>query len=285
VSDPFAHLPHCGGYRVVYADPPWSFETWSHRGQGKGASKHYAVQGIDWLKSLPVGALAAPDAALFMWVVQPLLPQAFELMRAWGFEYKTIAYAWVKTKDDPGSMLFWDRAWDQSAVRLGLGYHTRSGMELCLLATRGKGYARVSKGERQVVHAGVREHSRKPDSIAASIVRLAEGPRVELFARTARLGFDAWGNDTDKFKIENDGGHASGEIPVSRVADAQSPRASCGPVGESGPPPPEGPDSQFFSAPRPPPTNPGGARNEAVYIDTEELLEIPEFLRRKKVRA
>lgn len=284
MSDPFAHLPHRGAYRVIYADPPWAFETFSDRalasrhtnprdraGNKKSPVRHYATQGIDWLKSLPVGALAAKDAALFVWVVQPLLPQAFELMRAWGFDYKTIAYGWVKTKDDPGSMLFWDQAWDQSAVRLGLGYHTRAGMELCLLATRGKGYERLSKAERQVVHAGVREHSRKPDCIAESIVRLAEGPRVELFARCARPGFDAWGNETDKFAggaslaVRDDGGQASGESPVSPLTEAPSPGVCVAAVRESGSSSPE-PDSQPF-------------------IDTEELLEIPAFLRREKVRA
>jgi N6-adenosine-specific RNA methylase IME4 len=193
-------LPQAGRYRVVYADPPWAFETWSHRGVGKGASQHYATQGFDWLKSLPVGDLASPDAALFLWVVQPLFPQALDLIRAWGFEYKTVGYIWVKCKTPPGEMLFWDEAFAQGLARKGLGYHTRSGSEQCWLATRGKGYARLSKGEPQVVHAPLRAHSQKPDEIADSICRLAEGPRAELFARTQRPGFDAWGNETTKFQ-------------------------------------------------------------------------------------
>jgi N6-adenosine-specific RNA methylase IME4 len=192
-------LPAGGQYRVIYADPPWAFETWSHRGQGKGASQHYPTQHMDWLKSLPVSDLAGPNAALFLWVVQPLFPQALELIRAWGFEYKTVGYVWVKCKQPAGQMLFWDEAFAEGLARKGLGYHTRSGSEQCWIATRGKGYARLSKGEAQVVHAPLREHSRKPDEIADSICRLAEGPRVELFARTTRPGFDAWGNEIDKF--------------------------------------------------------------------------------------
>ena len=195
----FQNIANPGSYRVIYADPPWAFETWSHRGQGKGASKHYATQGLDWLKSLPVGDIAAPNAALFLWMVQPLMPEAIDTMRAWGFSYKTLSYVWVKTKTPPGQMLFWDEAWAKGLGRLGLGYHTRSGAELVLLGTRGKGYERLSKREAQVVFAPLREHSRKPDDIAESIVRLADGPRLELFARQRRAGFDAWGNETDKF--------------------------------------------------------------------------------------
>jgi N6-adenosine-specific RNA methylase IME4 len=192
-------LRQAGRYRVVYADPPWAFETWSHRGQGKGASQHYATQGLDWLKSLPISDLAAPNAALFLWVVQPLFPQALDLIRAWGFEYKTVGYIWIKCKTPPGEMLFWDEAFAQGLARKGLGYHTRSGSEQCWIATRGKGYERLSKGEAQVVHAPLRAHSQKPDEIADSICRLAKGPRAELFARTTRPGFDAWGNETTKF--------------------------------------------------------------------------------------
>ncbi len=199
VTDPWAALPSRGKYRVVYADPPWSFETWSHRGQGKGASQHYDVMDMAAIKALPVGDLAAPDAALLMWVVQPMFPEALELIRAWGFTYKTVGYIWVKTKPQPAPFLFFDEAWSDGLVRKGLGYHTRSGSEQCWLATRGDGYERLSQGEAQVVHADIRQHSRKPDEIADSIVRLTEGPRVELFARTRRAGFDGWGNQIEKF--------------------------------------------------------------------------------------
>ncbi len=196
MNDPFAALPHAGAYRVVYADPPWAFATWSHRGADRGAVQHYDTMSLDAIKALPVSTLAAPDAALFLWVVQPMLPEALDLIAAWGFAYKTFAFIWVKS-DDRGPRLFFD----QVHTFKGLGYHTRAGAELCLLATRGKGrgYERLCKGVGQVVIAPRREHSRKPDDIAEAIIRLAGGPRVELFARTQRAGFDAWGNQTDKF--------------------------------------------------------------------------------------
>lgn len=193
-------VPALGGlprrrFRVVYADPPWSFATWSHRGQGKGASQHYATMSLDDIAALPVSAICADDAALFLWVVQPMLPDALRLIEAWGFAFKTVAFAWVKLKGRQDRLFY-----AGEDVRLGLGYHTRSGFEQCWLATRGKGYARLCRGEPQVVFAPLREHSRKPDEVAQAIDRLVgDVPRVELFARTQRAGWDAWGNQVGKF--------------------------------------------------------------------------------------
>jgi N6-adenosine-specific RNA methylase IME4 len=182
-------------YRVIYADPPWSYATWSHRGQGKGASQHYGVMDAAALRALPVREIAAKDCALFLWVVQPQLPEAMALIDAWGFTYKTVAYCWVKNKGKQDRLFY-----AQEDVRLGLGYHTRSGMEQCWLATRGKGYARISQREAQVVFSPLREHSRKPDEIASSIEALTgDVPRLEMFARTARPGWDCFGNETGKF--------------------------------------------------------------------------------------
>lgn len=186
--------PQAGAYRVIYADPPWSFETWSHRGQGKGASQHYDVMDMDAIKALPVGAVAARDAALFLWVVQPMLPQALDLIRAWGFTFKTVAFYWIKIKGKQDRLFY-----AGEDVRMGLGYHTRAGAEQCWLATRGRGYDKLTEDVGQVCFSFLREHSRKPDEIAGEITRLAGGPRLEMFARQARDGFDAWGNQTNKF--------------------------------------------------------------------------------------
>jgi N6-adenosine-specific RNA methylase IME4 len=189
-----------GPFSVIYADPAWSFATWSHRGQGKGASQHYDVMDLAAMAALPVAACAADDAALFMWVVQPMLPEALRLIEAWGFTFKTVAYVWIKIKgvaERQGQDRLFYAGED---VRLGLGYHTRSGAEQCWLATRGKGYDRLSQSEAQVVFAPLREHSRKPDDIADSIVRLTgDVPRLEMFARTERPGWSVWGNESTKF--------------------------------------------------------------------------------------
>ena len=187
--------PQAGKYRIVYADPPWAFRAWSHRGDGRAASKHYPVSNMADMATLPIAELAAADAALFIWVVQPMLPEALRLIESWGFRFKTVAFAWVKTNGKQDRLFY-----TGSDVRIGLGYHTRAGFEQCWLATRGNGYRRLSKAEPQVVFSPTREHSRKPDEIADSIVRLVgDVPRIELFARTRRLGWDSWGNETDKF--------------------------------------------------------------------------------------
>lgn len=181
------------GYRVLYADPPWNFKAWSHRGEGKGASQHYSTMKLDDICALPVADISAPDAALFMWVVQPMLPEAMHVLDAWGFKFRTVAFCWVKMPaswtDSQFSMA------PRMKPRLGLGYHTRSGMEQCWLAIRGKGYKRHAQGVEQVLHAPLREHSRKPDEIAARIDELVgDVPRLEMFARERKYGWDSWGD-------------------------------------------------------------------------------------------
>lgn len=185
-------------YRVLYVDPPWQFHAWSHRGEGKGACQHYDVMNLATLKAMPVGDLALPDAALFLWVVQPMLPEAMSVIESWGFAFKTVAFCWVKmpARWDPRQFSF-----VPNKPKQGLGYHTRSGMEQCWLAIRGKGYKRQSQNVQQVLHSPIREHSRKPDEFAQRIEQLVgDVPRIELFARSRRPGWDAWGREVEKFK-------------------------------------------------------------------------------------
>jgi N6-adenosine-specific RNA methylase IME4 len=141
---------------------------------------------LEELKHIPVARWAAPDCVLFLWSCDPLLPEALDLIKAWGFEFKTIGYYWIKqNRKSPG--LF-----------TGLGYWTRACGELCLLATRGHP-KRQAKDVRRVLLAPRREHSRKPDEIIDRIERLVEGPYLEMFARERRPGWDVFGNETDKF--------------------------------------------------------------------------------------
>ncbi|NGO64221.1 adenine methyltransferase [Rhizobium daejeonense] len=190
-----------GPFDILYADPPWRFDAWSERGEDRGAVQHYACMDMASLKALPVAEIAAKDAALFLWVIQPMLPQAMELVSAWGFTLKTVAFCWIKVKGPYGqSRLFID----SDDVRMGMGYHTRSGMEQCWLATRGRGYNRATMREAQVHFEAVREHSRKPEYFAEAIERLT-GPdtrKVELFCRTPRPGWSHFGNEVGKFRLE-----------------------------------------------------------------------------------
>jgi N6-adenosine-specific RNA methylase IME4 len=196
---PFAGLPR-GYYCIGHIDPPWTFHAWSHRGEGKGACQHYCCQSLDDIIALPVDELMAPDAALFFWTIQPMLPEALRIIETWGFTFRAIAFVWIKMPQKWSEHQFPLRI----RPRLGLGYHTRSGSECCWLATRGKGYKRQSMAVEQVIFAPIREHSRKPDEVAHRIDRLVgDVPRIELFARQQRPGWATWGDEINKF---GDGG-------------------------------------------------------------------------------
>jgi len=187
-------------FAAVLADPPWRFRTWNkqtaipRRGQGTNVSAnvHYRTMDIDEIRALSVAELCAPDVALFLWVVWPNLLECLSVLPAWGFEYKTCAFAW--TKAHAGQLeLFQDELEDL----MGLGYWTRANTEACLLATRGDP-ERIDKGVRQAIIEPRREHSRKPDCVHERIERLVKGPYIELFARAQRPGWTAWGNEIDK---------------------------------------------------------------------------------------
>jgi N6-adenosine-specific RNA methylase IME4 len=140
---------------------------------------------LDSLAALPIADLAADNSALFLWAVDPLLPRAIDLMRAWGFEYKTVAFYWVKLNVNPKH---------EADFFTGLGYWTRANPEQCLLGTRGKP-PRQAKDVRRLVVERRREHSRKPECVRERIERLVAGPYVELlFARETKPGWDCWGD-------------------------------------------------------------------------------------------
>ena len=169
-------------YGVIYADPPWSFKTYSEKGKDRSPEKHYPVLSIADIIRLPVDRIAKDNAVLLMWVIDPLLDQAFKVIDAWGFKYKTVGFTWAKSnKTKPGFFT-------------GLGYWTRGNPEMCLLATKGKP-KRLSKSVPQLVIDQRREHSKKPDIMYKHIENLLEGPYIELFARQKVSGWDAWGNE------------------------------------------------------------------------------------------
>lgn len=178
-------------YGAILADPPWCFHAWSNKGEGRSASRHYKTMSLDDIKGLPVGDLAGPDCALFMWVIDPILPHAFDVLDAWGFTYKTKAFTWVKTtkrSDISGPTKY----------HFGMGYWTRGNPEDCWLAVRGRPKRR-DRGVRQLIVDSVRDHSRKPDRVRVDIERLVGGPYLELFSRTDRAGWTSWGDQTGKY--------------------------------------------------------------------------------------
>lgn len=188
-------------YAAIYADPAWKFKVYSERACGiptRRAERHYVTMTTDEIAALPVGTLAADSCALFMWVTWPFLKHGIAVIEAWGFEYKTCAFAWMKAHAGQLEM-FQDDISDQ----MGLGYWTRANSEVCLLATRGSPQ-RLNMDVRQAIIEPRREHSRKPDCVYERIERLVAGPYLELFARNRRSGWDAWGNETNKYDAADD---------------------------------------------------------------------------------
>ena len=189
-------------YRAILADPPWRFRTWDKReaiprtrssGTNVSAAVHYNTMTIEDIAALPVGALAADDCALFLWVTWPNLVEALGIITAWGFTFKTCGFCW--TKAHAGQLEMFQ---DDVESLMGQGYWTRANSEPCLLATRGNP-TRLDAGVRQAIIEPRREHSRKPSLVYQRIERLVAGPYVELFARARRVGWDSWGNEVDKF--------------------------------------------------------------------------------------
>lgn len=185
--------PGAGGYRVIYADPPWRFATYSDKGKGRSAEAHYDCLTLDDIKALPVAGWAAKDAVLLLWATDPLLPRALEVIEAWGFAYKTVGFYWVKLNKSARAVYLTERDFFT-----GLGFWTRANPEPCLLATRGRP-RRAAGDVAKLLIAPRREHSRKPDSVYERIERLLPGPYLELFARRSRPGWDAWGAQAGLF--------------------------------------------------------------------------------------
>lgn len=201
-----------GGFRVVLAGPPWCFKSWSDKGKTRSpdamvrqkglAERHYATMPLSAIRALPVGDVAAKQSALFLWAVDCMLPEAIELGREWGFTYKTVAFTWAKLvkawDDDSPNLPESDPRSETKFWHTGLGYWTRGNPEQCLLFTRGAP-KRQSASVRQLICATRREHSRKPDEQYERIEALLPGPYLELFARTARPGWTAWGDQIERF--------------------------------------------------------------------------------------
>ena len=172
-------------YGVIMADPPWSFALYSEAGAAKSAQAQYGCMATADIAALPVGHLARGDCWLWLWATYPMLPQAFEVMSAWGFSYVT-GGPWVK-RGESGKLAF------------GTGYVLHTCSELFLLGRFGNP-ATCSRSIRNVIEAPRREHSRKPDEAYAMAETLfGEVARLDLFSRESRPGWDAFGLEAGKF--------------------------------------------------------------------------------------
>ena len=178
-------LRPAGGFDLIMADPPWSYEMRSEKGYAKSPEAHYSTMPLTAIKALPVEALAGVNSLLWLWALGNQLPQALEVIAAWGFTFKTSGH-WAKTT--PGGK-----------QTFGTGYLLRNAGEPFLIATRGR--PKTTRSVRSVIIAPAREHSRKPDIAFAEAERLMpQAQRIELFSRQDRPGWSVWGNEAGKFE-------------------------------------------------------------------------------------
>lgn len=229
-------------FSLIYADPAWHWKARSQKGEDRSAKNHYTVTSLEDMKRLPVSQIAADRSILAMWVIDPMLPQALELGEAWGFQFATVGFYWVKTnKKSPiqfegNKALFDSKVFDISKYRkgmnlqeinlsmgfegisvffTGLGYYTRANVEQLWLFSRtpdrkkgirGGGLRVLNHGVPRLLVAPVGKHSQKPEEAATRLELLfGDVPRIELFARSRRPNWEAWGNEIeDSYKLESE---------------------------------------------------------------------------------
>lgn len=180
-------------YDVVMVDPPWEWKTYSDAGKAKSPEAQYGTMSLADIEALRVGDLLAPGGVMMLWCTWPLIGRQDAVMRAWGVKPVT-GGAWAKRTSS-------------GKLRWGTGYVIRSVCEPFLIGTldghqaRGRGVANLIETiDDALVDGLAREHSRKPDEAYALIEAVTPGlRRADIFARQSRPGWDAWGNEANKF--------------------------------------------------------------------------------------
>lgn len=158
-------------YRTILADPPWQINQ-RGKNSNRSAEHHYELMPLDRIKAMPVADLCEDNAHLYLWCPNGLLPEALEVVKAWGFIFRSPIY-WIKP-------------------RLGLGNYIRNASEALLFATRGKAPVKFH-AQPNWMFCCQQEHSHKPEEQFPIISRLSDGPYLELFARRRQPGWDCWG--------------------------------------------------------------------------------------------
>lgn len=173
-------------YKIIYADLPLTYNDKALAGN-RGAGCKYDLMTDEELLNLPVSKIANNNCILFLWATFPKIQECLNCIKAWGFEYKTVAFTWIKKSANGRNFI-------------GMGRWTRANSEIVLLATKGHP-KRINAGISQIIESIPKKHSQKPDMVRTRIIELVgDLPRIELFARTKVYGWDTFGNDT---KLQN----------------------------------------------------------------------------------
>lgn len=184
----FRLFTHGKRFKTIYADPPWQFQNRT----GKVAPEHkrlsrYETMKFEDIKRIPVSEVADEKCHLYLWIPNALLPEGLEVMKAWGFEYKT-NIIWEKVRKDgmPDGR--------------GVGFYFRNVTEMLLFGVKGTGNRTLGAGRTQVnlIRSIKKEHSRKPDEFVRMIESCSPSPYLELFARGTRSGWEMWGDQASE---------------------------------------------------------------------------------------
>jgi len=174
-------------YQIIYADPPWAYRqkqiNFQSYNKGKkyenDVTDHYETMTNEDIKSMPITTIADEDCLLFLWATSPNLDIAIETGRAWGFEYKTVAFVWDKQ-------------------RTNYGFYTLSQVELCLVFKKGRIPKKSANNIKQFLSEKLGKHSSKPQEIRKRIEQMFPTQnKIELFARQKTEGWDVWGNEVE----------------------------------------------------------------------------------------
>jgi N6-adenosine-specific RNA methylase IME4 len=198
-------------YGTILADPPWRFLNRT----GKVAPEHkrlnrYETLSTDEIKSIPVSQVMSNKSHLYLWVPNALLMDGIEVMKAWGFEYKT-NLVWHKIRKDGGP------------DGRGVGFYFRNTTELILFGVKGS-FRTLAPGRSQVniIRSQKQEHSRKPDELYSIIEKCSPGPFLEMFARDARKGWRVFGNQSEEYTIGWNTYANNSRIKAPEVADVHN---------------------------------------------------------------
>ena len=194
-------------FRTILADPPWQFQNRT----GKMAPEHKRLNRYETMKlkdiiMMPVENLAAEKAHLYLWVPNALLPDGLEVMKAWGFEYKSnIVWEKVRKDGEPDGR--------------GVGFYFRNVTELLLFGIKGSKNRTLAPARSQVniIRTMKREHSRKPDEIIELIENCSSGPYLELFARGIREGWTLWGDQANEDYVPNWATYSNHSISLKEI--------------------------------------------------------------------
>jgi len=177
-------------YSIILADPPWKYRQGKSMGtnfQG-AADAEYPCMDYKEIALLPIKDITNNNCILFLWVTMPMLKEGIFVLESWGFEYKTVAFSWLKTNINQMGMFF------------GIGYYTKSNLEICLLGTKGRAHTLVKDNTvSQVIITPKTKHSKKPKEAKDKIMQLVgnEPIKIELFSREKAEGWDCIGNEID----------------------------------------------------------------------------------------